>query len=56
MAPIERLHEAERRMRELLDSNGLPLPDDIEYGEECIRLLYHERKLVIIVEMDEDED
>jgi hypothetical protein len=52
MAPLARKLEAEQRMRELLESGGLPQPDAIEYGEECIRLFFYERKLVVVVDLD----
>jgi hypothetical protein len=52
MAPLARKVDAERRMRELLEESGLPQPDMIEYGYECIRLFFHESKLVIIVDLD----
>jgi hypothetical protein len=44
--------DAERRMRDLLEMGGLPQPDAIEYGEECIRLFFYESKLVVIVDLD----
>ena len=52
MAPLAQKVDAERRMRELLESDGLPQPDEIEYGEECIRLFFYESKLVVIVDLD----
>ena len=39
-------------MRDLLESGGLPQPDAIEYGDECIRLFFNETKLVVIVDLD----
>jgi hypothetical protein len=48
---------AERRMRELLEDNGLPLPDEVEYGYGCIRLLFHEPKTALVIDIDQpDED
>jgi hypothetical protein len=52
MAQIAQKIEAEKRMRDLLESDGLPQPDAIEYGEECIRLFFYDRKLVVIVDLD----
>jgi hypothetical protein len=52
MAHLARKIEAEQRMRDLLESDGLPQPDEIEYGEECIRLFFYERKLVVVVDLD----
>jgi hypothetical protein len=53
MAPLSQKVDAERRMRELLESEGLPQPDAIEYGHECIRLFFNESKLVVIIDLDE---
>lgn len=39
-------------MLELLESADLPEPDEIEYEEERVRLLWHDKKLAIIVDMD----
>ena len=52
MAPLAQKIDAERRMRDLLESGGLPQPDAIEYGDECIRLFFNETKLVVIVDLD----
>jgi hypothetical protein len=47
----------ERRMRELLEDEGLPAPDEVEYGYGCIRLLFHEPKTALVIDIDEpDED
>jgi hypothetical protein len=53
MATIGQKREAERRMQELLESGGLPQPDSVEYGETCIRLFWHEPKLVVVVDIDD---
>ena len=50
MASIDQLQETERRMLELLEDNDLPQPDHVEYGEACIRLFWHDRKLMVIVD------
>jgi hypothetical protein len=47
----------ERRMRDLLDENDLPAPDEVEYGYGCVRLLFHEPKTALVIDIDEpDED
>jgi hypothetical protein len=47
----------ERRMRDLLEDNDLPAPDEVEYGYGCIRLLFHEPKTALVIDIDEpDED
>lgn len=43
-------------MRDLLEENGLPQPDCVEYGFTCIRLIFHETKTVIVIDIDEPFD
>lgn len=46
-------------MRALLDGAGLPDPDEVQYGHECIRLLWHDRKVAVVVDVsdfDESDD
>lgn len=52
MAPLEQKINAERKVRELLESSELPQPDAVEYGYECIRLFFNEPKVVLIVDLD----
>jgi hypothetical protein len=56
MATLKRKIEAERRMRELLESSGLPEPDLIEYDEDCIRLFFEATKTVVVIDLDEEAD
>ena len=59
MAPIDIKRRAEQRMLELLDSAGLPPPDTIEDGELCVRFLWHDRKVAVVVDVtdfDEGDD
>jgi hypothetical protein len=53
MAPIDIKRQAERRFLELLDDSGLPLPDEVEYGENCVRFIWIDRKVVAVVDLDE---
>ena len=53
MATLAKKIEAERRMRELLRSGGLPAPDRIEYGEDCIRLFFEETQTAVVIDLDE---
>jgi hypothetical protein len=55
MADTERMVEAERRMMGLLDDAGLPTPDEVEYGENEVRFLWTDRKVAVVVELDEEE-
>jgi hypothetical protein len=45
--------QAERRFLELLDDSGLPLPDEVEYGDNCVRFIWIDRKVVAVVDLDE---
>ncbi|MDT7561329.1 MAG: hypothetical protein QOI68_5811 [Pseudonocardiales bacterium] len=47
-------HEAaETAMRDLLSEGGLPAPDEVEYRERSIVLLWHETKLAVVVDLDD---
>lgn len=53
MAPIDHKQQAERRFLALLEDSGLPLPDEVEYGARCVRFLWLDRKVVVVVELEE---
>jgi hypothetical protein len=55
MASLAQKIEAEKRMRELLEENGLSEPDLVEYGFTCIRLLFNRTKQVVIIDIDEPD-
>ena len=47
-------HEAaERDMRELLEQAELPQPDEVEYRERSILMLWHETKLAVVIDLDD---
>lgn len=52
MATLKQKIEAETKVRELLETEGLPEPDEVEYDSTCIRLLWHQSKLALIVDID----
>ena len=56
MATLAQKIEAEMRMRDLLEDNGLPQPDRVEYGFTCIRLFFNDTKHVIIIDIDDPDD
>jgi hypothetical protein len=56
MASLRQKIDAERKMRELLEQNGLPPPDAVEYGHTCVRLFWTESKAVIVVDLDEADE
>src|SRR5438270_1557474 len=53
MASLQMKIKAERRIRELLDREGVPAPDRVEYGYGCIRLLWQEAKLCLVIDIDD---
>jgi hypothetical protein len=53
MATLRQKIAAERRVRELLATEDVPVPDRIEYGFTCIRLFWFEPKVVLVVDIDE---
>jgi hypothetical protein len=55
MATLARKIRAEHMMRQLLEDNGLPEPDAVEYGYGCIRLFFEEPKLCVVIDIDDPE-
>jgi hypothetical protein len=53
MATLAQKIEAEEKMRRLLADNGMPEPDEVQYGHTCIRLLWHDQKAVVVIDIDE---
>ena len=48
-------HEkVELKMLGLLKDTGLPAPDVVEYGDTEVRFLWHDRKVCVVVDLDED--
>jgi hypothetical protein len=56
MAPIDQKQRVERRMLELLEDSGLPNPDQVEYGTACVRFLWHDLKVAVIVDLDDFDE
>jgi hypothetical protein len=54
MATIEQMVDVERRMRWLLAREGLREPDEVQYREASVALLWHETKTVVIVDIGEE--
>lgn len=48
--------QAENRMRELLASEGMPQPDEVEYGETCLRFFFSEPQVCVVLDLDGSED
>ena len=53
MATLKQKIEAEASGRKMLADGGLPQPDDVEYGHTCIRFLWNDQKVALIIEIDE---
>lgn len=53
MATLKQKIAAERKVRELLEESDAPPPDEIEYGNTCIRLFWLKPKVVLVVDIDE---
>jgi hypothetical protein len=51
----EQHEDAERRMRAIAASAGLPEPDDVEHREDEVVFLWHETKLAVVVELGDLE-
>jgi hypothetical protein len=50
-------HEAaEQAMRELLEREGLPQPDEVEQRETSVLLLWHATKLAVVIDLAEGPD
>jgi hypothetical protein len=45
--------EAEAHVRQLLEREGLPPPDEVEHRAAELVLLYHDEKLAFTFELDE---
>jgi len=47
---------AEFKIRQLLRNEGVPQPDEVEYGCACIRLLWNESKVCLVVDLEKEPD
>jgi hypothetical protein len=56
MAPIDQKLRAERRMLDLLEDSGLPYPDQVEYGAAEVRFLWHDRKVAVVIDLDDFDE
>jgi hypothetical protein len=54
MTAIDRKIHAEVKVRALVESQGIPAPDRIEYGETCIRLFWDGPKVVLVVDLEDE--
>jgi hypothetical protein len=52
MATIKQKVKAEQSGRAMLEQAGVRQPDEVEYGYTCIRFLWTQEKVVLIIEID----
>jgi hypothetical protein len=46
--------EAEARLRRFLEEHDLPQPDEVEHHAGELLLLYHDQKVALVFEFDEE--
>jgi hypothetical protein len=56
MQATERHREAEERFHELLIEAELPAPDEVSYEPESVVFYWHEPKLAVFVDFEDDDD
>lgn len=56
MASIAQCINAEQKVRDMLNEEGVPQPDVVEYGATCIRLFWSRSKSVLVVDIDPPPD
>jgi hypothetical protein len=54
MPVTQRHRDAEARFRELLESADLPGPDEVGYEPDSVVFYWHEPKLAVFVDFEED--
>ncbi len=54
MDPLDAYVGAEAHVRRLLEAQDLPPPDDVEYRDGEIVLLWHGPKVAVVVELTDD--
>jgi hypothetical protein len=54
VAPTTRHDEIEVRFRALMDEADLPAPDRVSYESASETFYWHEQKLAVVVDFDED--
>ncbi len=53
MSPVEDRERVEAYVRELVERQGLPMPDEFEPRERSVMLKWTERRVAVIVDLDE---
>ena len=53
MATLAKKIEVENKTRAVLEQEGVPPPDRVEYGYGCIRLFWSASKTCLVVDIDD---
>ncbi len=53
MATLAQKIQCETHVRQMLEREGMPMPDEVEYGFGCIRLFFTEPKVMLVVDIDD---
>jgi hypothetical protein len=56
MATLAQKIKCEQKVRAMIESSGLPEPDEIEYGYTCIWVIWEEPKLALRIDIDTDPE
>jgi hypothetical protein len=56
MATLAKKIEVEAHTRAMLEQEGLPAPDRVEYGVGCIRLFWSQSKTCLVVDIDDPSE
>jgi hypothetical protein len=55
MPPPSAAADTEDRFRRMLEDNDLPQPDEVERRDGELVFLYHEKKVAIVVELEDPD-
>lgn len=53
MATLAKKIEVETKARAMLEAEGTPQPDRVEYGFDCIRLFWTDSRVCLVIDIDD---
>ena len=53
MATLEEKIKVELQLRKMIEDEGMPEPDHIEYGYTCIRAIWLESRVALVIDIDD---
>ncbi len=53
LATLQQKKAAEHDARAMLEDHGVPQPDEVEYGHSCVRLLWREERVAMVIDLAE---